>query len=257
MAPMRHLLIIDPQVDFCDPDGSLYVEGAYEDMARLSVFVEKTEMDRITVSLDTHTKHHIAHASAWLDEHGLHPKPFTMISKVDVRHGLWKSPIFGAWADEYCERLEERGKKLVIWPDHCLIGSQGASVVPRLYTALNNWQERTHRDIAWLSKGINTRTEHYSAIKPEVMESEWSPSEELLELAKADEIIVAGEALSHCVAETVRDLIEAGGIAAKKIILLTDATSPVGGFEEIATMFRKEMDGKGMLTSKTDWLYRS
>jgi nicotinamidase-related amidase len=29
-----HLLVIDPQVDFCDPSGSLYVPGAEDDMGR-------------------------------------------------------------------------------------------------------------------------------------------------------------------------------------------------------------------------------
>lgn len=35
-----HLLIIDPQNDFCSPDGSLYVHGAEQDMQRLADFID-------------------------------------------------------------------------------------------------------------------------------------------------------------------------------------------------------------------------
>ena len=35
------LLIIDPQFDFCDPTGKLFVPGADLDMVRLGKFIEK------------------------------------------------------------------------------------------------------------------------------------------------------------------------------------------------------------------------
>ena len=38
-----HLLAIDPQNDFCDPSGSLYVPGADEDTKRLAGFVTKAK----------------------------------------------------------------------------------------------------------------------------------------------------------------------------------------------------------------------
>jgi len=41
MAERIDLLIIDPQVDFCDPSGALYVPGAEKDMERLSEMVKR------------------------------------------------------------------------------------------------------------------------------------------------------------------------------------------------------------------------
>lgn len=38
-----HLLVIDPQNDFCDPNGSLFVPGADEDMKRLGGFIERVK----------------------------------------------------------------------------------------------------------------------------------------------------------------------------------------------------------------------
>jgi nicotinamidase-related amidase len=36
-----HLVVIDPQYDFCDPNGSLFVPEADNDMKRLAVMVER------------------------------------------------------------------------------------------------------------------------------------------------------------------------------------------------------------------------
>jgi len=60
------LLIIDPQVDFCDPNGSLFVPGSTEDMDRLSVMVKrlKDKISDIHVTLDSHHPVDIAH-SVW------------------------------------------------------------------------------------------------------------------------------------------------------------------------------------------------
>ena len=52
---------------------------------------------------------------------------------------------------------------------------------------------------------------------------------------EADTVVIAGEALSHCLANTVRDLAaHAGDEAVKRWILLRDTTSAVPGFEREA-----------------------
>lgn len=57
------LVIVDPQHDFCDPSGALYVDGAERDMERLAIFVRKATpvLDDIHVSLDSHQDLHIAY----------------------------------------------------------------------------------------------------------------------------------------------------------------------------------------------------
>ena len=58
-----HMLLIDPQVDFCDPSGALYVTGADEDMKRLAKMLERIDgkLDDIHVTLDCHYFVDVAH----------------------------------------------------------------------------------------------------------------------------------------------------------------------------------------------------
>ena len=72
-------------------------------------------------------------------------------------------------------------------------------------------------------------------------------------LEEADMILLGGEALSHCVANTGRDVIGAftDPKYAEKIVLLTDASSNVSGFEFLGDAFLKDMKDKGMKTSNT------
>ena len=58
------LLIIDPQVDFCDPAGALYVTGADGDITRLARMVRRLapKLDDIHVTLDSHHFVDVAHS---------------------------------------------------------------------------------------------------------------------------------------------------------------------------------------------------
>lgn len=65
-----NLLIIDPQNDFNDdPQGTLPVTGASSDCANIAQMLKyyngKGKINSINISLDTHTKNHIANASLW------------------------------------------------------------------------------------------------------------------------------------------------------------------------------------------------
>jgi len=78
-------------------------------------------------------------------------------------------------------------------------------------------------------------------------------------LEQADVILLAGEALSHCVANTVRDIAKNFGDPryVKKMVLLTDASSPVGDppgttmFTDFANDFVRDMKALGMQTATT------
>jgi nicotinamidase-related amidase len=74
-------------------------------------------------------------------------------------------------------------------------------------------------------------------------------------LTDADEILITGEALSHCVASSIRDIAAQFGIdQVQKFTLLEDTTSNVGGFEKLGQDFVKEMVKKGMkVTNTKDW----
>ena len=260
-----HLLIIDPQFDFCNPSGSLFVKGAKKDMERLTEFVNqfKSKLSAIHVTLDSHHFVDIAHPIFWVDGTGKHPDPFTIISLSDVKSGEWrtKKPSCQKRAEEYIEALEKNARyPLCIWPPHCLIGSNGTKVVPELFEALLGWEE-DFNIVNYVTKGSNPWTEHYSAVQADVPDSS-DPSTQINSgliavLTEADNILVAGEAGSHCLANTVRDIANNFGddTYIKKLNLLEDATSPVPTFESFQDDFIKEMSAKGMKISKTtDWI---
>ena len=258
-----HGLIIDPQEDFCNPDtGTLYVSGADADMTRLARMVTRIggTVDAIHVTLDSHHYINIAQPVWWQDSKGQHPDPFTIISVDDLRSGRWTTTYPEAFdrSHAYVEALAANGRyPLCVWPYHCLIGSPGNAVVPALLASLTAWEEKRFTPVDYVRKGSNIWTEHYSAIRadvPDPSDPGTLPNQALLaSLRSADQIFVAGEAGSHCVANTVRDIVSSlGSDILQRMTLIVDAISPVGGFEYLQTAFINDMTAIGMKTAKTD-----
>jgi len=248
------LLIIDPQNDFCDPEGTLCVPGAQEDCSRLIALIKNLglKLNSVHVTMDTHHLFHIAHPIFWLDRDGKMPAPFTTISAAALKSGEYRASVaqYQNYAVDYVATLDKTAKySLCIWPPHCLIGSWGHDVYNPLADALIAWESALPgRIVDYTYKGSNARTEHYSAIRAEVSDAS-DPSSRtnfaLIErLKSADNIIIAGEALSHCVANTVRDLITC--ISADKLIVLTDACSSVTGYEKLGSDFLSEVEALGV-----------
>ena len=254
------LLIIDPQVDFCEPRGALYVPGAPADMARLAAYIDarREEIDAVHVTLDTHHLRDIAHPLWWNDANGEPPAPFTIISAADLDAGVWTpaDPATDARSRDYVQALEAGGRyPLCIWPPHCLIGSAGHAVQPALFRSLCGWERASGRSVNYWRKGENPFTEHYSALRAEVIDPADPATDANLALIDAlrgaDEIVVAGEAGSHCVASTLRDLDALAPDLTPRLALLTDAVSPVPGFENLQQSFIADLTDKGMTLATT------
>jgi len=262
MSKRIELLIIDPQVDFCDPKrGALFVPGAEHDMNRLAAMVRRLKniIDDIHVTLDSHHFIHIAHPIFWKDSHGQHPPVFTSISSTDVEEGVWTPTVPSLYrrALDYVYKLEQNGRyALTIWPPHCLIGSPGHTVFPELFAALTEWESR-FAFVDYVTKGSNILTEHYSAVQadvPDPADPATQINTRLIQtLENADMIVIAGEARTHCLANTVRDIANNFGDDSfvSKLVLLTDAASDIPGFETHAQNFMTEMVGRGMQLSTT------
>jgi len=263
------LLVIDPQNDFCDPKGSLFVPGAEDDMKRLAAMVVrlKGKLDDIHVTMDSHHYIDIAHPIFWMDSQTNHPDPFTIITTDDVKKGLWRTtfPAFQSRAKDYVEDLEANKRyPLCIWPYHCLIGSWGYGVVPELFDSFIEW-EKDFSLVDYVTKGSNFWTEHYSAVQADVPDPE-DPSTQLnmgdtgliKTLQEADIILLSGEARSHCLANTVKDIADNfGEDNIKKMTLLQDATSDVPDppgttmFTDIGEQFVSDMMSRGMQINTT------
>lgn len=268
-----HLLVIDPQNDFCDiPGATLPVSGANEDMKRLAAMIERVgpKLADIHVTMDSHRLIDIAHPVWWMNQNGDQPAPFTIISADDIENGIWttRNPGFRKRTLEYARQLEATvGKyQICVWPPHCLIGTWGHNVQTDLDEALQRWSDKEFAMVDYVTKGSNPWTEHYGALMAEVPDPS-DPStalntDFLAMLAEVDIVVVAGEALSHCVKVTVTQIADnIGEEHIKKFHILTDCSSSVSAvpngpdFPAIAQSWLKEMEARGMiLTTSTDFL---
>jgi len=267
-----HLLIIDPQNDFCDlpeawrpleADGSarlapaLPVPGAHADMLRVARLIERggAGITDVSVTLDSHQHIDIAHPPFWRTGAGDPVTPFTQISSADVREGRLVPRLPGAArarALAYLEALEAQGGyKHMVWPVHCEIGSWGHNVHAAVRAAYNGWEEATLRTVNKVVKGTNPWTEHYSAIQAEVVDAS-DPSTQpnlplLAELRQAERIFVTGEAGSHCVKATTEHLLAAlTASELGKVVLVADCMSPVAGFEGVYAEFIASLRARGV-----------
>lgn len=231
------LLIIDMQVDFCHDGGALYVPGAQDDIRRLSRFIfdHAGAITEIVCTLDSHLPYQIFHPAWWADEAGNHPAPLTLITAEDVAAGRWRPLVMPAWSRQYVAALESEAKKvLTIWPYHVLIGGPGNSLDPALFEVVQWHALARQTQPAWLRKGRIPQSEHYSALRPEIPAPDHPQGELhagiLQALREADAVFVAGEAQSHCVLETLEDVVDIFGDEGgrlEKFTLLTDCTSSV------------------------------
>ena len=258
-----HLLVIDPQVDFCDPKGSLYVTGADKDMDRVATMINRlgSKLDDVHITLDSHRNFDVAHPMYWRNSKGENPKPFTLISVKDVESGTWAPTVPSLFKRslEYVKDLEKKAKYvLVIWPPHCLIGSEGHNVYPSVFAAVSDWERKNVGMVNYVTKGSNPYTEHYSAIAAEVVDPSDTSTQINAGLISTlendcDLLLIAGEAQSHCVRNTVNDIIKnfSDPKVAQKIVILTDGMSSVTGFEKFGSDFMDEAKAAGVQFSTT------
>jgi nicotinamidase-related amidase len=224
-----------------------------EDVERIAELLYR-RLDRVTqviATLDTHSAAQIFHPVFWLDADGNHPAPHTVIRVEDVESGRYRvnpalAPLvsprkdfdLAEWGRRYARQLAEGGKyPLVVWPYHSMLGGIGHAMVSLVEEAVFFHSIARQSPTRLEIKGRHALTENYSALRPEVgLDDRGQPlvpeNRELVEhLLGFDEILVAGEARSHCVAWTVADLLAEmkarDAELARKVILLDDCASAV------------------------------
>lgn len=196
------LLIIDPQNDFADPKGSLYVNGAEEAIENICKFINTNNPTDILISQDTHQKFSIGFPDFWDDQE---LKPFDKIKvqdiidrKINPKHLKRKLTFI----------LQFNGKEkesITIWPYHCLEGSWGWCFPSPLIDALNNWNVRNRKEYEIFKKGYIPELESYSIFtESNVQYLKIRLPEKLEDIY--DRIYISGFCKDICVAESLKDL---------------------------------------------------
>jgi nicotinamidase-related amidase len=244
---MHTLLIIDPQNDFCDQRGTLYVPGAGEDMQRLAGFVRSArhQLSEMVITLDSHPTVAIERPTFWKRGDGGAVAPFTQITHAHVAAGEYV-PIDSTLLPKvltYLQALESQGRyKLMVWPVHCVIGAWGHNIHDGVLGAVAEWECQVQRGAFKVLKGQNPLTEQYSAVRAEVSSQDdprTQTNRELIDRCRTSGLLfVAGEAASHCVAATLDHLFEEfSAEEVSRVVLLEDCMSAVTGFEPNARAF--------------------
>lgn len=268
-----HLLIIDPQNDFCDlpvaycPTDPLLatpvrpalpVPGAHADMLRLAALIARAGqgLRGITLTLDSHLHLDIGHPGFWQRASGQAVAPFTPVRTEDVRRGAILPRLASARprVEAYLAALEAGGRYThMVWPVHCEIGTWGHNLHVDLLRACHAWETDHTTTVSRLLKGLNPWTEHYSAVLAEVPDAT-DPATQLNtalldSLRAAERIYLAGEAGSHCVKATTEHIVaHLGAEHLHKLVLIADCMSPVAGFETQQTQFLDTMRAHGLRT---------
>ncbi|KWT98494.1 MULTISPECIES: cysteine hydrolase [unclassified Variovorax] len=270
-----HLLVIDPQNDFCDLPAAylpadplkpgevlrpqLAVPGAHADMLRLTELLNRglRGLSDISVTLDSHHRVGIERPAMWMKGDGSPVDPFTQITAAQVRAGVYlpRHPKATDRVLAYLDALEAGGRYVhMVWTPHCEIGTWGHNVHADVRAAYVTWEEAFLGIVNKVTKGSNPWTEHYSAVMAEVPAAD-DPTTQLNRglidiLAQADMVLIAGEAGSHCVKATTEHIADNfGADSLSKLVLLTDCISPVGGFEAQYQSFLADMAARGLRTA--------
>ncbi len=243
------VILVDYQHDFVDPTGTLHVPGSQQDVARFLAwfYANAHKISSIYASLDTHLPFQIFFSSWWKDpQTGEHPQPYTTITVDDVTNIKWLPIIEPDWSTSYVHQLQQKARKdLMIWPYHTMEGTLGHMLAAPLCEAIAWHSAARNTQPTYIEKGRTMRTEYYGIFGAEIPDPEDPDSSlnvTLLDaVMKYDRVYVAGEAKSHCVLETERQLVGRFGEQPellKRLYFLIDCTSsvqhPVIDFDALA-----------------------
>lgn len=241
----RTLVGIDYQNDFVMPEikdvdgtvlqkpGSLLVGGAIDDLRRLieMIYQAPEYFNGLLFSKDKHIPFQIFSPTWWVDRNGKPIAPFTWLTEEAVAAGDYRPVTEKAWSLDYIKKV----KGMMIWPFHCLTGTEGSSLAPALVEAIHWLSVGRGIQPQYLFKGTVPQTEHYGPFCPVVEypgHAQGTLNTTLLDMVVLnDEMIFAGEAEDYCVKQGMIQVLEYFGKkhqqALQKVTFLRDATSMV------------------------------
>eukprot|EP01083_Nonionella_stella_P047809 127959_1 len=207
------LIIVDMQYDFMPPDGSLQVKGGDELVAIVNDLRKKHEksFDLVALSMDWHPPNHCSFLS-------------NNIKRVPE-----------AKAFEICKL--ENGTDQVMWPNHCVQGSNGAKIHKDLTTQQSD---------KIILKGMDPAVDTYSAFMDNDKKSK-TALHGLCQEAEITDIVCIGIAYDVCVGNTALD----GAALGYKTYIVKEGAASVSKEGEEA-MEKKFEEAKVTMTQIAD-----
>lgn len=241
---MKVLFIVDPQNDFVDPAGSLYVKGAEAAIDNICKLLKERDFDRVIVSQDSHQYYHIGHSEFWKEK----PEPGTVIKISEISRNEFVPALCDYEnSKDVIRRIYERNSRDIrIWPHHCIEGSWGYSFPDRLVQALNDWSASHLRPYEVYQKGKNPFCESFSLL------DEYTPDFNGTILFS-----ICGFCKDICVYETLKAIVDADILPRylEKLELIEECSTAFGeDGEELNNRFKKifEKLSKRWSDSETD-----
>ncbi len=245
---------IDLQNSFGKEGNPLCVPGATEDMKRIAKLIDDNiqNIDDIILTIDTHPVDHIGHPGWWKMKDGSEPAPFTFVTPEMIENGdigpVDENQL--AYATRYVTKLGGS----MIWPVHCVPGTESYELVKGVKFAVNKWWTESQRIPTIIKKGYQRNTESFGIFEAEYDDGSYGAefNAHLMDSLYNEDlpIVIVGEASSHCVKRSVEQLLtflEDHNVVNTNMILLSDCTSPVPGFEMIAEKFIQDIKSRGVM----------
>lgn len=123
----------------------------------------------------------------------------------------------------------------LLWPDHCVVGTSGAELIPELHQ---------HKLSTLINKGEDKRVESYSGFGPPFRNPAvgMSTLDATLKAAHVSRVFVVGLAYDFCVKSTALDAVEHG----YETFVIEDATKAVMQDAESLEKTRSELRKAGV-----------
>jgi nicotinamidase/pyrazinamidase len=227
------LIVVDQQHDF-QPGGALAVSEG--DVIVPAIDTLASRFSEVVMTQDHHPRGHVSFASSYRDR-----APFTAITLEEAERGeviLSDSAAF-TLDDLLAYLRHSRGHMQALWPDHCVIGTRGEELDPRLDTA---------RATLLIRKGYRAAADSYSGFREN--DGATTGLAELLKARGISRVFVTGLAGDYCVYSTARDAAAAGLDA----VYIEDLTRFVGVPENAREDAYQAMSGAGVKIIRSEEL---
>jgi len=204
----RALLIVDVQNDFCE-SGSLPVPNASAIIPIINSVRSVVSFDLVVVTRDWHPRGHVSFLSSHQSKH----PNLKLYDSITLPNGL----------------------KQVMWPEHCIESSSGASVHSSLVSLPSD---------VLIYKGTDPSVDSYSAFFDNEKQKQTN-LQSVLNQYGISTVFLCGLALDYCVLYSAMDARSLG----LNTFVITDATKGVTTQGSTAALATLEQNGAKLITS--------